>query len=121
MRRGRRHGRWQDAAHLRQGLQQEGLPLPAAQHARAHSLGHRSVPHLQGSECQFDIERALHLSPVSIRIPAPLFDLLVAECRQVCGRCNNDDTFSETPSRIYLLPLLSRIHIKQECDMSRRS
>lgn len=56
MRRGRRHGRWQDAAHLRQGLQQEGLPLPAAQHARAHSLGHRSVPHLQGSECRFDIE-----------------------------------------------------------------
>ena len=48
---GRRHGRRQDEAHLRQGLQQEGLPFPAAQHARAHSLGHRSVPHLQGSEC----------------------------------------------------------------------
>lgn len=52
---------------------------------------------------------------------APPFDLLVAECRQVCGRCNNDDTFPQTPTRIYLLPLLSRIHIKQECDMSRRS
>ena len=50
MRCGRRHGCRQDAAHLRQGLQQEGLPNAAAQHARAHRLGHRSVPHLQGGE-----------------------------------------------------------------------
>lgn len=46
MRGGRRHGRRQDQADLRKGLQQKSLAVPAAQHARAHRLGHRSVPHL---------------------------------------------------------------------------
>jgi hypothetical protein len=32
-------------------LQQEGLPRSAAQHSRAHRLGHRSVSHLQRGEC----------------------------------------------------------------------
>ena len=44
---GWRYGRWQDAPHLRPRLQQKSFPRPAAQHSRAHRLGHRSVPHLQ--------------------------------------------------------------------------
>ena len=40
--RGGQRGR-QDQAHLRQGLQPEGVPLAAADHTRAYCVGHRPV------------------------------------------------------------------------------
>ena len=45
---GRRHGRGKDPADLRPRLQQAGLPLGAADHARADRLGSGHVPHPQG-------------------------------------------------------------------------
>lgn len=45
---GGRHGRRQDAIDMRARLQQASVAGPAAGHARAHGMGDRPVPHLQG-------------------------------------------------------------------------
>lgn len=42
------HRRWQNPADMRSGLQQAGLPRPTIGHTRAHRMGDRPVPDLQG-------------------------------------------------------------------------